>query len=380
VVGCGASLPALPSQGGPAWFELQSEHVTLWTDAPPRRARELIDSIELRRQVIVRAMNRADQRGRIFAIALRSARELEAFLPPPFAAFAWSDGDNPSRQPGVVISAEDAEVDGDQGIVNHELAHAISGAFLKNQPAWLAEGLATYFEMGELDAERQSVQIGIPRRDRLILVRQARTVSAAELFACQGLACRTDEFYATAWALFSYLLNEHFDRFARYLQRLNALPRSRQRDAWREIFPELTPARVDHLLAGWMYSGSFAVPRIAVTPRRYPVVARKLGDADVHAVRGLLFRMTGKREASRAAAEAALALTRTHLLAWLVARTHNLPISDAEARAVAAAHPGDWRAWELLRNALESGTEAEAAHTRMCALLAVEGNGCDPRS
>ncbi len=374
---CGSALPPLPSRGGPAWLELQSEHVTLWTDAPPAVARELIDSIERRRQVIARAMNRAAQRGRLFAIALRDAREMSAFLPSPFVAFAWPDTRNPSRQPGVVITADgDGAAD---DIVNHELAHAVSGSLVNSQPAWLAEGFATYFEMGDYEPASRSVEIGVPRKDRLVLLRQARTVAAAELFRCQALSCRSPEFYATSWALFSYLLNVHFDRFGVYLRRLDDAPASRHLAIWRQVFPELTDARLDRELSRWLASGRLARPRIAITPRRSPIAARKLGDADVQAVRALLFGMNGKVAASRAAVEAALALDRTHVLAWLVALAHHLPISAAEARAVAAAHPDDWRAQLLLRDAAPPGPEAAAAQERLCALRAREGNGCAAR-
>ena len=39
LAGCGTTgLHALPSQGGPAWRELESEHFTLWTNADLPRA------------------------------------------------------------------------------------------------------------------------------------------------------------------------------------------------------------------------------------------------------------------------------------------------------------------------------------------------------
>ena len=41
MIACAPAIPHLPSQGGPAWFEIKSEHFRLWTD----------DSIERGRQV-----------------------------------------------------------------------------------------------------------------------------------------------------------------------------------------------------------------------------------------------------------------------------------------------------------------------------------------
>jgi hypothetical protein len=59
VVACHPALPALPSQDGPAWFKVKSQHFTLWTDAPLARGRELVQKMERHRQVIMRVMNNA---------------------------------------------------------------------------------------------------------------------------------------------------------------------------------------------------------------------------------------------------------------------------------------------------------------------------------
>src|SRR5262245_22427870 len=53
LAGCAAAVPQVPSQGGPAWRELTSEHFTVWSDADPGRARELVREMEHLRQVIV---------------------------------------------------------------------------------------------------------------------------------------------------------------------------------------------------------------------------------------------------------------------------------------------------------------------------------------
>lgn len=88
-VACGPAIPPLPSRGGPAWFEVTSEHFTLWTDASRARSRELVHKMEHHRQVVMRVMNNAPSKARIFVIALRNAREVAAYLPKEFAAAAW---------------------------------------------------------------------------------------------------------------------------------------------------------------------------------------------------------------------------------------------------------------------------------------------------
>ena len=48
----GPAVPAVPSQGGPAWIELASEHFTVWTDASRGRGVEMIREMEHLRQVV----------------------------------------------------------------------------------------------------------------------------------------------------------------------------------------------------------------------------------------------------------------------------------------------------------------------------------------
>src|ERR1044071_9624336 len=75
MVACGPVLPQLPSQGGSPWWEVTSEHVTLWTDGSVERGREIARDLELRRQVILTAMS-ASSRATAFVIALRNSREV----------------------------------------------------------------------------------------------------------------------------------------------------------------------------------------------------------------------------------------------------------------------------------------------------------------
>jgi hypothetical protein len=50
---CGPAIPPLPAQGGPAWRELTSPHITLWTDTSADRAREIVSDAEHLRQVLI---------------------------------------------------------------------------------------------------------------------------------------------------------------------------------------------------------------------------------------------------------------------------------------------------------------------------------------
>lgn len=357
----------LPSQGGPRWIELQTEHFTLWTDATSAQARQVLRKLEERRQIVARGMNRARQAERIFAIVFRSHEELRTYLPDHVLAFAWSNA-NPSFQPGLVLSAESYG-----GVINHELAHAISFALLEHQPRWLAEALATYFEMGEPVPGTRQVTIGLPSPPRLQLLRTHDPLSIRQLFACKRLACADDDFYAWSWALFAYLLEQHFDRMAIYLQSLQANKGDHDL-AWMEAFGEASLEALDGALRAWVAAGEMRVVRFWLQPQAAPAVERPLRDVEILTGLSLLPYAMGDLEGSIRLADQALAMDRSYPLAWMMANARGLKISEEEARAVLAANPDDWRALQLLIYKLNdlgrSDEELSPLRIRMCELAA----------
>lgn len=147
LVACGPAIPPLPGRGGPAWLEVQSEYFTVWTDAPAKRAHELMRELELRRQLLVTAMKHAASKARAFVIALRSEREISEYLSGKAIAVAW-DERNPTWQPGILLAADSEDR---EHVVSHELTHVISFGFLEHQAHWLPEAIATCFEMVDLE-------------------------------------------------------------------------------------------------------------------------------------------------------------------------------------------------------------------------------------
>jgi hypothetical protein len=373
LVACGPAIPPLPSRGGPAWLEVTSEHFTLWTDAPAERGRELVREMERRRRLVMTTMKHAPSKVRSFVIALRSAHEVAEYVPKQFVAVAW-DAQNPTSQPGILLAADDDER---EQVVNHELTHVISFGLIKNQPPWLAEGIATYFEMANFESGKTSVQIGIPRKDHAYTLQQQSQLRAATAFACEDFRCMDEPFYATSWALFSFLLNERHDQLGRYLGRLNDPSEDRRAKAWAEVFPDLPPDKLDDALRVWLRVGKIAFPRIDVTVHETPTRERPLSDADALAARSLLdFKFKDEATAMRTVSEA-LMIDRTNLLALLIDAANTHSIEPDDARATAAAHPDDWRAWRLLAFALKGSPEGHQAMRRACALAGNEAPECD---
>src|SRR5262249_40227777 len=145
---CGGAI-AVPSHGGREWTEVSSDHFVLWTDDSPARGRELLSQFERRRRIVVTALNEPSLKTNAFVIALRSEGEVGGFVPPEFIALAWNEG-NATAQSGILIATNHYD---ENSVVNHELAHVISFGIIRNQPAWIAEGLATYFETAALQSD-----------------------------------------------------------------------------------------------------------------------------------------------------------------------------------------------------------------------------------
>lgn len=373
VVACRPAIPPLPSRGGPAWFEVKSEHFTLWTDASVARGREFVRKMEHHRQIVMHAMNNVPSRTRSFVIALRDAREVAAYLPEQFVSMAWP-ATEPTHQPGIVLAADSNERD---HAVSHELTHVICFGIFENHPPWLAEGLATYFETAELEPGEARMKIGLPRWDHASFLLASGPLPIAQLFACKEQTCRDEAFYATSWALFSFLVNVHTKQLIHYLRRMQQVPEDQQAALWRDSFPELPPDKLDPLLKRWLASGTVATPVIKVTVQEFPTVERPLGDGDALAARSLL-RLVVAHDASatRVDLAAALALDRTNVLARLIEAALLGSIGPNDARDTAAAHPGDWRAWWLVGSALRQGPEAAEAIAKLCALVRNEVPEC----
>lgn len=345
---CLHAIPPLPGQGGPAWHELATPHFRMWTDAPEDRGRALLVRMEHHRQMVLRALgDPPTATGKIFVIALRDQPEINGFVPSLFTAEAF-DANNPSRESAIVVAADLGENPEHDRVLTHELTHAITYTFLPHQPHWLAEGLAEYFATIRIFPDHDGFDLGSPIKERVRDLNALRPEPLAELMACGGGDCLNARFYATAYALFTFLISEHRAELFALIEKLP--------DASTAPILALEPAFLE-----WVAHGQVAVSRFDIRLEDPPVTeGRALGDADVLAVRALLRGGRGDDLAQ------AFAKDPTNLLARLVQAATG-SIAEADARATAAAHPDDWRAWYLVVRAAPRDPDARE---HMCGLAA----------
>ncbi len=116
------------------------------------------------------------------------------------------------------------------------------------QPAWFAEGLATYLETVSYDRSTHQAVLGRPPADHVSWLRGTGVMIRSErLFA----ASRPDHddmretmsFYSSSWLLVHYLLNRESERFGDFQRRLARL--EEWHDAWQASFGELSSQHLD---------------------------------------------------------------------------------------------------------------------------------------
>jgi hypothetical protein len=362
---CRPAIPAIPSQGGPAWTELTSEHFTLWTDSSPERGRELIEQCEHLHQIVFGvAFPWLPGGGKSFVIALRDRYEVGAFVPDLFIAYAMPV--NPALEPVIVVDAQTDNSDGH--VIAHELTHVISSGAIHDQPVWFAEGIAQFFETTSLDAKNLNVDVGEPLPKLVHEIRAMTLLPGDQLFACTRTTqpdCRDPRFYMTAALLFSYLMNER----PQQLVALETALAAGDPNAWSITMPDLPPATIDAVLRGWLVTGRHQVWHFRVALQHATIAQRTLGDGDVWAARALL-RVGFHRDQIAGDVQRALAVEPTNLLARLLDDYLTRHVGTAEAHATAAAHPDDWRAWFLVLRAQTGAVEGAAVRAKLCALSA----------
>ena len=320
----------------------------------------------LRQVVLGVSFFKQEVRGKSFVIAFNDLDEVHQYVPPQFIAHAWS-GRNVLLQPIIVLAA--SSLDDDRRIVTHELTHVIAFNAIANQPPWFAEGLAGYFETVRLDENHASVDVGVPLENRLRQLHEDGLTPMANLFACARPECMDDRFYATTWALVTYLLNEHPSELMQYMVKLIETPTEQQPAVWNAIFPTLPPSKLDHELATWVHYGRIKVMKYNVALRDWSVTEKNLDEADTLAAKGVLRYLFAPDAGVSTEITRSLGLDATNVLANTIKAVSQKSITPDVARAITAAHPDDWRGWWLAWRAAQNPADAREAREKTCSLL-----------
>ena len=364
----GPAVPALPGAGGPAWTELASAHFVVWTDAAPARAHEIATMLEDHRTLVLTAgLGGAETKQKTLAVVLRTGDEAGAFMPASLTAYAWSTP-NPVRMPALVLAADTPEKDWHN--VWQEHARAVTAPFLPHTPQWYAHGMASYFASAKVEANRASAKVGAPLPSIKALL-EGHPTPVATLFGCATNSCADDLYFATSWALYSYLMTEHPAQLQAFTKRLHELPAEQWPQAWQETMPGETPDKLDHELAAYIAHGDHDGKSMPLTAVDAAAPERKLTDGDALTARALLKYMFAKDAAeARPAIDLAVGADKTNLVAQLLLAASQKSADKDTAKAVADAHPDDWRAWWLLGFAVQSGPEAADAREKLCSVAA----------
>ena len=238
----------------------------------------------------------------------------------------------------------------------------------------VSEGIAGYFETVRLDEGRASLDIGVPREGRL--PSSCRTGSCrSPAVRVRATRCEDEQFYATTWALFTFLLEEHPKELMHYIDALVATPLTEQAPEWATVVPSLPPETVDHELATWIHYGRIRVLKYTIKLRGWPQTERPITEADVLAAKGTVRYLTAPEGSAAAEIDQSLALDPTNVLANLIRVAGDKSVSPELGHSLTSAHPDDWRAWYLAWRAAKTFAESHEAREKTCSLLAAHPVG-----
>jgi tetratricopeptide (TPR) repeat protein len=362
-----ARTPGAPGAAG-EWLELQTPHFTIDTDLSELSALAVARNLEdIRTALIGVAWTGAHNppRGRIDVVVFRTPAEFDRYSgkSAQVEGIAWSRAGR--RR---LLSFCPGPNSGIPTVVTHEMAHDLSQWFVPIQPIWFSEGMATFLENTRYDGETGTAVLGGASESRLSwLSHSGAFTPAKDLFEAKTAidvdARVSASFYASAWLLVHYLLNEDGDRFAAFQSRLAHL--QEWQEAWHTSFSGVTPEALDELVAAYLKEGgrfvtlALPVPREAFEPK-----LRRLSAAEASGVRANLAQ-NGQPELAEREAARALSLDPSELRALSV-RFYALDAAAAEARLgiaqkAVAVHPETADAWFLLAQARAPGPDRAAA-------------------
>lgn len=360
---CGHFAPC-PAAGGPQWTQLESAHFRLRTDDDPAAARTTLTGLEQLRAALLTVFGATPDAdiGKLSVVVVNrgwtdfAARQVNGY----FTHILF--------QPLIVMTAASQAFQLD--LIKHELVHYMSARIIANQPPWFSEGVATYYQTIEYDADAGRITVGRPSNE---LLRRAQYVGVRDIermFAATTID-RDDasRFYAAAWITVHYLMNHRAEALEGYERALRggAAPDA----AWTSAFGSQTTAQVASEVQQYLDGGRYELRVYTLAPPRLaPSVEARLPDADVHATRAILYltgsdtrdvapalslRTNDAKAAAKREVEEALRAQPDHVVAGALAHfAFKAPVDVVLARHATGADPNDWLAWMLLADGLRS--------------------------
>lgn len=347
--GC-AGLPPVPSQGGPAWRRVESEHFILYSDQSASGVRDTAQTFE-------RLLDAYYQLGweaqgklpiKLHVVVFDDRSDFELFAGETVGFYMTL----PPFEP-MVVMPNLGRIERWRTL-KHELTHFIAYQSVPFQPLWLSEGLASYFQTAYFDIEGRFV-VGEADAYLFDVLRALGRLPAQELLHAESIE-NAPKFYASSWLLVHYLMSNRGDAFAKYQ---DALAQAKDpAAAWATAFPDLTVGTLDGVLTRYLREGRYTYFARPLKPYAGPEPnVTELSSADIYALRAQLFMQCsgcGAEERRLAAenVEQALRLEPHHLRASIV-RFSVLPKAQRvpAAQALTRAHPESQLAWYVLAGA-----------------------------
>jgi tetratricopeptide (TPR) repeat protein len=376
--GCATRAVVRGDLGERRWHAVSSPFVTLYTDLDAEAAADLGRELEVRRRVMselygmLLVPDRAVPASRLVVVHLDVCADLHGLWGPRTAGQSSISADFLRQR--IALTCED--ISGwTREIVTHELAHLLSYQAFRALPAWLEEGLATYFQTLAIYPDR-IVLGGYPSREHRALqsgwlvrgrVEWRPPPPVRELRAMPDAAFRRlRDGYLVAWRVVHFLAtasdadNRRFRRFLRAVGDGAAAEA-----AWADAFADRPDAALDRDLRGYLRDGRFStwtVSRRAGPPPEVRV--RTLRPGEVHDVWMQTILTFGEAGHNLAYAEQQLALSVAATPEWtgadywraVIAVHRRRPVAEIEAalRRHVARAPGELRgATALLVAALD---------------------------
>ncbi|HEX9982603.1 MAG TPA: DUF1499 domain-containing protein [Thermoanaerobaculia bacterium] len=237
------------------WITVAADGVEVFSNASERETNNIASQLLRMREAV----------GAVTKLRVRAAVPTKIYVfrnEPSFAPYRDTllqrKGNNVSGlflgHTDVKLILLEADNDGIDRVVQHELAHSFLSNTMADLPLWFHEGFAEYYST--FAARGTEASIGKPVEEHVLWLRQQQLIPLQQLFALDARSkdynegTRQGVFYAQSWALVHYLLVGNAERQSQLPRFLTLLNAKRPVDeAFREAFNTTYAAMEDELRA-----------------------------------------------------------------------------------------------------------------------------------